>query len=219
MDGGREILPHELYVPAEARPGVPVVVLLHGRGSHRGDLFSLQRHLPQEWAVVAPDAPFPGAPWGYGGGYAWYRYLGGTRPEPESYSGSLSALDALLDLIPVLVGGEPGPVVLGGFSQGGTVSTGYALSRPGRVAHVLNFSGFLADHPAVRVVPENTGGTRFFWGHGTQDGNIPFDYAVAGRAALRSAGADLEARDYAIGHWIDPTELDDAVSFLRAGGL
>jgi phospholipase/carboxylesterase len=207
----------EVHLPADASDGVPVVVLLHGRGSDRRDLFGLQRQLPAEWAVVAPDAPFPAAPWGYGPGRAWYQYMGRNRPDPDSFTSSLAALDDLLDELPQLLGVEPGPVVLGGFSQGGTMSVAHALSRPGRVRHILNFSGFLADHPAVRAAPDTVAGARFFWGHGRSDPAIPFELAIEGRRQLSEAGADLEARDYDIGHWIDPEELADAIAWIRAG--
>lgn len=95
------------------------------------------------------------------------------------------------------------------------MSLAYALRYPGAVAAVLNFSGFLPDHPRVRVAPETVVGTSFFWGHGTRDPAIPFELAQAGRATLAAAGAQLEARDYPIGHWIDPVELRDAVEFLE----
>lgn len=207
----------EVHVPAGAAAGVPVLILLHGRGADRSDLFALRHHLPAAWAVIAPDAPFPAAPWGYGPGRAWYRYLGRNRPEEESFSRSLAALDELLEAVPRVIGVKPGPLALGGFSQGGTVSVGYALSRPGRVPHILNFSGFLADHPEVSPTPATTSGSRFFWGHGTGDPAIPFELAVEGRALLNQAGADLEARDYPMGHGIDPRELADAVAWLERG--
>jgi phospholipase/carboxylesterase len=82
---------------------------------------------------------------------------------------------------------------------------------------VLNFSGFLADHPSVHVTADTVKGTRFFWGHGTQDQSIPFGLALEGRRALAQAGADLMARDYPIGHWIDAVELQDVVRWLRQG--
>jgi phospholipase/carboxylesterase len=211
------VLDHEVYVPPGASEGVPVVVLLHGRGAERTDLFTLRRHMPADWAVLAPDAPFPGAPWGYGPGYAWYQFMGGNRPEAGSFQESLEALDRFMDALPELLGRRPGPVALGGFSQGGTMSVGYALSRPGRIPHVLNFSGFVADHPAVRATAESVSGTRFFWGHGRSDPAIPFELAIEGRRLLAEAGADLESRDYAIGHWIDPVELSDAVQWLERG--
>ena len=58
---------------------------------------------------------------------------------------------------------------------------------------------------------------RFFWGHGTSDPAIPFELALAGRELLVRAGADLEARDYAMGHGISPEELNDVVVWLKAG--
>ncbi|HEV2736197.1 MAG TPA: hypothetical protein VGV85_15215, partial [Longimicrobiaceae bacterium] len=73
------------------------------------------------------------------------------------------------------------------------------------------FSGFLADHPTVSATPATVKGTRIFWGHGTDDPQIPIGLAVEGRAALRAAGADLEARDYRMGHSIEAEELADAV--------
>src|SRR5690606_4288076 len=211
------MLEFDRHLPENVQDGAPVIVLLHGRGSHRADLMRLQPYLPQEAIVVAPEAPFPAAPWGYGPGSAWYRFLGWNRPEPESFEESQRALDAFLrelhDHIPV----DPGPLVLGGFSQGGTMSLAYALRNPRRVDMVLNFSGFLADHPSVRATPATTSGTLFFWGHGTGDTSIPFELALEGRAALTAAGAELEARDYPIGHWIDPAELEDAVAWIRRG--
>jgi phospholipase/carboxylesterase len=211
------IPPYEWYAPPGDPAGVPVVVLLHGRGADRKDLFGLRRHLPPAWAVLAPDAPYPAAPWGYGPGWAWYRYLGRNRPHPADFSASLASIDRLLDALPAILGGKPGAVVLGGFSQGGTVSMGYALSRRGRIHSVLNFSGFLADHPDVQATAGTVAGTRFFWGHGRSDPAIPFELAVEGRALLAAAGAALEARDYDIGHWIDPVELADAVAWLGEG--
>jgi phospholipase/carboxylesterase len=208
------MLTHRVEAGEGVREGAPVLVLLHGRGSHEEDLLGLRPHLPEEWMLVTPRAPFPGAPWGYGPGWAWYRFLGRDRPEPESFEASQAELDAFLLGLPDLLPVRPGPVVLGGFSQGGTMSLAKALRDPGSAPPVLNFSGFLADHPGVRV-GEEARGLKVFWGHGTQDPNIPFALAVEGRGRLEAAGAELEARDYPIGHWIAPEELRDAVDWVR----
>jgi len=209
------MLDHRIHIPTDARDGAPLFVLLHGRGSDMDDLMALQPHLPAEAIVVTPRAPFPGAPWGYGPGWAWYRFLGGDRPEPESFSAAQRALReflaALADLLPV----APGPLVLGGFSQGGTMSLAHALLAPGRVPMVLNFSGFLANHPELVVSPESVRGCGIFWGHGIQDTSIPFALAEQGREVLRQAGADLDARDYPIGHWIAPEELRDMLAWVE----
>ena len=202
--------------------GAPLLVLLHGRGADAGDIAGVAAMLPEAWGVVAPNAPFPAEPWGYGRGYAWYRFLGDRAPEPASFSTSLDAVGELLAFLPPRLGREPGPVALGGFSQGGTVATAYALAASAgeledatTVPMAINLSGFLAEHPAVRA--HASPGTRYFWGHGTEDPAIPFAWAVEGRRMLREAGADLVEHDYAMGHGIVDQELRDLVAWIEGG--
>jgi phospholipase/carboxylesterase len=197
------------------RDGATVAVLLHGRGSHRGDLQALAPVLPEDWGLVTPQAPFPGMPWGYGPGWAWYRYVAENRLVPETLEQSLGLLDDFLERLPDLLGFTPGPIVLGGFSQGGTTSVAYALSRPGRITAALNFSGFLADSVEVPTGAAAQGATPVFWGHGTKDPSIPFGLAVDGRARLHEAGVPLTVKDYAIGHWMVPEEIHDAVAMVQ----
>ncbi|HEX2205208.1 MAG TPA: alpha/beta fold hydrolase [Longimicrobium sp.] len=210
------MLKYEQAIPQNARDGAALVVLMHGRGSDRFDLLGLAPRLAPDAVVVTPEAPFPGMPWGYGPGSAWYRFLGRNRPEPESFEEAQRELAAFLDELPRHLPVRTGELVLGGFSQGGTMALAYALRNPGAAPRVMNFSGFLADHPSVAATPESVRGTRFFWGHGTMDPSIPFDLAVEGRALLRGAGADLDARDYPIGHGISPDEAADARGWLEA---
>ncbi len=99
--------------------GSPVIVLLHGRGSDMNDLRSLARVVPSGGALVTPQAPHRAADMGYGPGWAWYRYLGEDRVDPASLGESLDALATFLANLPRSLGFRPGPLVLGGFSQGG----------------------------------------------------------------------------------------------------
>lgn len=201
-------------LPDHPRDGAPLIVLLHGRGSDMQDLMRLRPVLPAGAIVVTPQAPFPAAPWGYGEGWAWYRFLGGATPEPASFEEGQQRLAAYLQALPAHLPVRPGKLILGGFSQGGTSALAYTLRNPGQVAGVLNFSGFLADHPSVRATPETVAQTRFFWGHGRLDPAIPFPLAEQGRAALRAAGAALEIYDAPIGHGIDPAEVRAAMRWL-----
>jgi len=211
------MLRYEQYIPDNASNGAPLFVLLHGRGSHKGDLMALQPYLLPGSLLVTPEAPFPGAPWGYGPGWAWYRFLGGNRPEPESFEASQQALGEFLAGLPAQLPVKPGPLILGGFSQGGVMSLGYALRNPGAIPFVLNFSGFLPDHPSIGPTPEQVRGSRIFWGHGTHDPMIAFDRAIDGRERLRRAGADLTTGDYPMGHGIELEELQAAMAWLRQG--
>ncbi len=147
-------------------------------------------------------------------GVGMYRFLSENRPEPESFERSQKLLHDFLSGLPEQLPAEPGALTLGGFSQGGTMSVAYALRYPGTIPSVINFSGFLADHPSVTVSPETVGGTRFFWGHGTRDPNIPFSFAESGREALSAAGADLTSVDVPVGHSIDAGELRAASDWI-----
>ena len=184
-----------------------------------GDLQGLVQVLPQGGSLVTPQAPHPGGPWGYGPGWAWYRYLGQDRADARSLTASLGALDTFLDALPDLLGFSPGPLILGGFSQGGSTSLAYALTRPGRVTGVVVLSGFLVNEEILGVGPDALGTTPVFWGHGTQDPAVPFALALQGRDRLRDAGVELESHDYSMGHWVTPEEVDDLRKWLNAPGL
>ncbi len=214
------MLEFERHVPSDATDGSPVAVLLHGRGSGPGDLLALASEMPPGTVSVAPRAPYPAAPWGYGPGWAWYRYVASDTVDSETLVGSLDALDgfmgSLADESPV----RPGPVFLGGFSQGGCVALSYALSHPGSVRGVFNLSSFLVDDPSVPVNESTARTAPIFWGHGTADPAIPHALAEKGRHRLRSLGADLEARDYPMGHGINLEEMRDLRAWMgRVGKL
>lgn len=196
-------------------PGAPLLVLLHGRGSDENDLLSLGSMLDPAATVVTPRAPFPAAQWGYGPGWAWYRFIGGTTPEPETFEAGQEKLAEFLRWLPAGVDRTDASLVIGGFSQGGTSSLAWSLRHPGQAAAVLVFSGFVADHPSVRITPD-TATSPVWWGHGTADGSIPFAYAEAGWQALSDAGAELTTlRMAGVGHTITREEVDAAAEFLK----
>lgn len=212
---GVEISTYEMSGPRPPRPDGVVAVLLHGRGSDEHDLQGLRRLLPDSWTVVTPRAVHAGAPWGYGPGWAWYRYVADDRVVPETFEASLEALDAFLDRLPELLGERPRRLVLGGFSQGGSLSLAYALSRPGRVAAALNFSGFLVDGLPL---PDPDEAPPLFWGHGLADPAIPHALAVRGRERLRRAGIETTELDHPAGHTIVPEEIEAALRVVEDAG-
>lgn len=212
------MLPYELQLPERVEDGAPLVVLLHGRGSNRHDLAGLHPHLPAGTMLVTPEAPFPAAPWGYGPGSAWYRFVAEGLPDESTLLTSLDRLAELLESLPERLPVRPGPLALGGFSQGGTTSIAYGLTHPGVIPRIINLSGFVPRHPAVRVSAETVAGMRFFWGHGTADPAIPFTLAQRGRSELAAAGADLATHDYHMGHGVAPAELQDLRGWLADDG-
>jgi len=86
------MLDFERFLPDDPRDGLPLLVLLHGRGSDKRDLQGLRPHLPQGWGLITPQGPHPGQPWGYGQGWAWYRYIAEDRVDATSLQASLGEL-------------------------------------------------------------------------------------------------------------------------------
>lgn len=216
MTSEHDLLRYEVEGARGADDGSPVAVLLHGRGADRHDLRGLHGLLPPGTVLVTPEAPHPGGPWAYGPGWAWYRYVAEDRVVAPTLLHSLERLDHFLAALPGLLGFAPGRVVLGGFSQGGTTSLAYALTRPGSVAGVAMLSGFLVDAP--EEVPVRRGaldGVPVFWGHGFHDPAIPHVLGVRGRARLEGLGVALTARDYAMGHQIVPQEMNDLAEWME----
>lgn len=202
--GGLTFLQH---LPEGVRDGAPLLILLHGRGSDEADLQGLVPFLSSNLVVVTPRAPFPGMPWGYGPGWAWYRYAGGTQVEDETLEESLRTLDGFWDELEGALPIRPGVRILGGFSQGGTTSLAWALTRPGKVQGVAVFSGFRVDSPLLEGSSQAARGLPVFWGHGQADGSIPFEFGAAGRRSLEEAGALVTAVDHPGGHTISADEL------------
>ncbi len=192
------MLTHITHVHGEARDGSPLLVLLHGRGSNEEDLQGLKSVLPEGIMVCTPRAPFDAAQWGYGRGWAWYRYIAEDRVDGETLEASLVEIDGLFEALPQELPFEPGPLVLGGFSQGGTTSVAWALTRPGRVAGVVNLSGFVVADPELPL--KEAADLDVFWSHGRSDPNIPYELATRGRGTLRDAGVRLTEFDHAGGH-------------------
>lgn len=192
------------------------MVLLHGRGSDMNDLRSLVRVVPRGGVLVTPQAPHPAAPMGYGPGWAWYRYLGEDRVEPQSLEKSLQALEAFLAGLPESLGFRPGSLVLGGFSQGGTTSLAFALGHSEVASALVVLSSFLVSGGSLgEPSPGALGDTPIFWGHGTADPAVPFALAVRGRSRILEAGGRLEARDYPMGHGVIREEVADLADWLE----
>lgn len=207
------MLHYQVKRPADLQDNVPWLVLLHGRGADEQDLLALAEFFPDH-LVVAPRAPFAAQQWNYGPGYAWYRYLGGTTPDPEHFEHSQNELQALITVLPELLDFKSGPLFLGGFSQGGTMSMGYALRNPGTVTTVLNLSGFLPDHPSVQVTAQTVDDTYFYWAHGLYDMAIPHQVAQQGRSQLQAANAYLAAVDLPIDHSVSYSSITDIQALL-----
>ena len=189
------------------RAGKPLLVLLHGYGSHEGDLFGLTPYLPLEFAVASVRAPEQGPM----GGFQWY-------PIPVEADGT-ARLDGATDEFAAWLRdarGDAPSVGLLGFSQGGSISIQTLRRHPGLADYAVVLSGLMG--PDADPGDDALAASRppVFWGRGTADVVID-DARVARLAGWLPGHTDLTERVYeGLGHSVSEAELADVVDFLRA---
>lgn len=185
----------------------PLLVLMHGRGSHEQDLFSLVPLLPPQFVVAALRAPLELAP----GSYSWFPVGEPGRPSAVAADAAVHALFDWLASVP-----SAASVSLLGFSQGGAMTLHALRHDPERFAAFVNLAGFVigGDAPADASLEQLR--PPVFWGSDPADPVITAE-AIARTAEWLPSHSTLTERHYAgIGHSISREELDDVTLFLNS---
>ena len=172
-------------------PDVPLVVLLHGRGSDEQQIASLADHLPQNLAYAAVRAPIA-----EGGGFAWFANRGIGRPVADSLADTMAWFRRWLDD----TAGDR-PVLLVGFSGGAAFAGGLLLSDPARWTGAAVLLGTLPFDAGVPVDAGRLDGVPVLLARGEQDGVIPAELLDRTWSYLHDAsGAALTAHRDPGGH-------------------
>ena len=106
-------------------------------------------------------------------------------------------------------------LVLAGFSQGGAMALYVGLRHPERLAGIVALSSYLVGGDALeREMSEAGRGLPIFQAHGTLDPMVPFDRGREARDRLAALGFEVTWREYAMGHQVDPQEIEDIGAWL-----
>lgn len=198
----------------EADRVYPLVVLLHGYGSHMGDLSSLSDMIdPSGYVYTMPNAPIE-VSLGYGMvGYAWAHPVeggcsDGTRDSEKRLYGYFKEVMGQY-------GVKPGDAVLGGFSQGGMMTYGTGLARPDVFRGLICLSGKVTGSDILRQKLPAKRTQSIFVSHGRQDTIISIEDARVAKQFLDHEGYTPEYREYDMGHEISAEVLEDLTRWLR----
>lgn len=202
--------------PVSSLRSRPLVVLLHGRGSHERDLTSLVPVFASgPLADTEPLFASLRAPFIEGGGFAWFASGLPGLPDPESSIGAtLGVLEWLERVAPA------GPVVVVGFSQGGAMALQLLRHAPERFAALACLAGFVIEGGADAATDAALAASRHrppvFWGKDPSDPVIP-QSAVERTERWVDTHADVMMRDYpGIAHSISREEIDDVAAFTAS---
>ncbi|MFI7581312.1 alpha/beta hydrolase [Kocuria sp. M1N1S27] len=192
---------------ADARPGTPLLVLLHGYGSHEQDLMGLVPALPEEFSVVSLRAPEP-----IDSGYQWFPLAADLSFSLDRVAEAVRPVAAWLR---ELAADHPSITLLG-FSQGMAMATSLARHLPGEVTAVVGLSGFVVPgaHPLFADERLREQPLRMFWGRDPQDPVIPQELVDStAEWALEHADA-MKVHYTGVGHGISPQELGHVREYL-----
>ena len=188
-------------------PSAPLVVLLHGRGSHEREIIALAEHLPVGPAYAAVRAPIA-----EGGGYAWFANRGIGRPVAASLRATMDWFRTWLDRA-----APPGrPVVLIGFSGGAAFAGGLLLDDPSRYAGAGILYGTLPFEAGVPTTPARLAGVPVVVAQGEHDTVIPRELLDrTWTYLLGESGAPTIARRDPIGHGLGLEALGTLAGWLQ----
>lgn len=185
------------------REDAPIVLLLHGLGSHEGDLAGLAPDLPRGATYLSLRGIHRSGP-----GFAWLEHpIDPTRPEALQTSAA-----AVEDFIRALDAPVVGAI---GFSQGGILALQLLRRDPRALDWVVQLSG--APFPAPMPGDAALAAVRppVLWGHGGLDPLFGPEREDAVRAFLQEHTAVEEVRRPYLGHGVDQEEITRIAAFIE----
>jgi phospholipase/carboxylesterase len=133
----------------------------------------------------------------------------------EAPPGLAEAGGALTQVIELLRTEAPGRrLVLGGFSQGGMLSTEVGLRLKPAPDALLLFSSSLLNAPEWRRLAPAHAGLPVFQSHGREDPVLPFEDAERLRDLLQESGLRVHFLPFRGGHTLPPSALERAATLL-----
>jgi len=209
----------DVPVRLHARPGAPLVVLLHGRGQDEDRVDRKIAGLDHSVAWCLPRAPYPMDVDGRDGrrvGYSWYQYTGDAEAFRRSLRVTGDWLNGVIDRAVASTGADASRVAIMGFSQGGYLAGSMALTWPERFVGAGVFGARLKTELLEGAAPDALRSVRLFAAHGTKDESVLPGPARAAVEWLRAAGVAVEHREYPVGHRLLPTMIADALTSIFA---
>lgn len=210
-------------------PKQGALIFLHGLGDTPAGWSSLEFQLPQirkrlgNIHYIFPHAPT--IPIDINGGammpgwfslYDWPVAVGCKDDKTRQLEG-IETINAEIDRL-VAQGMDKSKIVVGGFSQGGSIALLAAYhqnSRHSGVGGCAILSGWLTLTKELRV-PEEAKDTPLFWAHGQYDDKVLFEHQAVGVHNLEELGVKhIESKSYRMGHSADPDELAALAAFVE----
>jgi phospholipase/carboxylesterase len=201
--------------PKNKTQNPPLLILLHGYGSNKEDLFSFAEELPDELLIISAQAPYE---MGYGG-YAWYAInfddVKGKFSDLKQAKTSLDIVAIFIDEIKQKYKTDPGKTFLLGFSQGAILSYSLSFFYPNKVQSVIALSGYINTELLPKEISKEIQ-TSYYCSHGSVDQVLPIEWARKSKPFLDNLGLQNVYSEYPVGHGVAPQNFSSFKSWIEA---
>lgn len=204
-----------LYLERKAQKDsekAPIIIFLHGYGSHEGDLFSFAPELGPQYHIFSLRAPY-NLPWG---GHCWYNLefdqTGSVRKgNLEEGHQSIQKIKKFMDSLDT-----DQQVILMGFSQGAILSYALAFHFPEKIAGIAALSGYLQKEllPEKQIL-DKISHLKIYMTHGTEDAVIPVEMPRQTSQFFVNQNITHIYKEYKVGHGIDAPMFHELKEWLN----
>jgi phospholipase/carboxylesterase len=207
-------LQYLIRAPKKAIKNPPLLILLHGYGSNKEDLFSFADELPDELLIISAQAPDE---MGFGG-YAWYAInfdaINGRFSDLEQAKKSIDLIANFIDEIKEKFQTNSSKTFLLGFSQGAILSYSLSFFYPNKIQYIVALSGYINHQLLPKEISKEIK-TDYYCSHGTVDQVLPIEWARKSGPFLTNLGFKNVYSEYPVGHGVAPQNFYSLKSWIQ----
>lgn len=191
----------------------PAIFLIHGMGSHEGDLPQLVREFEDSHHIFSLRGPIEFNP-----GYAFFTNEEEGKPIRVVFDEVLLYIQSFIREAIIEYELDESRIDVLGFSQGAVLAQSLALTMGKEIRGVVALSGYVPVFVKEEYKKLSVEHLQIFISHGDYDYIIPPQWGVQSKDYFESLGAEVTFKTYGDGHGVTPENLQDLVAFLKELG-
>ncbi|PIC64159.1 esterase [Sporosarcina sp. P13] len=188
----------------------PALFLLHGMGSHEGDLPNLVQDFTATHHIFSLRGPIVQPP-----GYAFFTIEEEGKPDRAIFDKVLVYIQSFIREAVHVYDLDSARLTVVGFSQGAVLAQTLGLTLIPSLHGVVALSGYMPEFVKSQYVKQSVEKQHVFISHGDYDYVIPSQSGVESKEYFESLGANVTFKTYPDGHGVTPENQHDLTAFLH----
>ena len=185
-------------------------VMMHGMTGTSAKMLPLAKQLvPEGWKILCPEAKIshPSR-----GGFAWW--LRSDNPITPLDEESLKQVDESISRVISEI--PDGPIIIGGFSQGGAIASAmleYDIQN--RIIGLVLLGTKTIRPKKLREILPFLRSRKIVWMHGSRDHLVPLEQGIEHIEIFEQAGWDVTKLEHGKGHMVNLNQLNELISEIQ----